>query len=139
MREIAIDIAESRLERQEFFERMSRAWLTWSPHGFGWDCLRHYEAPLAFSVPVISAPTIVRQFPLIHGEHCFYYFPDEPDSLGTTIRKALADKDCLRQMAKAARSLVISHHIWPQRIDALIAMALGREPAPGGIVLDKTP
>jgi hypothetical protein len=136
---IKVDHAAVRLNPDEFTQRMSRAWLTWSPHGFGWDCFRHYEAPLALSVPVITAPTILRQFPLIDGEHCFYYFPDEPDHLARTVLQAIKDRDRLRRMAEAARSLVIRHHLWPGRIDSIVAMALGREPAPGGIVLDKAP
>ncbi|HZC57532.1 MAG TPA: glycosyltransferase [Xanthobacteraceae bacterium] len=104
----------------------------------GWDCYRHYEAPLAFSVPVISAPTIVRQFPLIHGEHCFYYFCDEPGSLANAVMRALDDRQRLRNMAEAARELVIARHLWPRRIQGLLRMTLKRKAAPGGLMLDKT-
>ncbi len=136
-RGIAVDMPAVRLQPQEFIERMSKAWLTWSPHGFGWDCYRHYEASLAFSVPIISAPTIVRQFPMIDGVHCFYYFPDEPDGLARVIVRALADRQRLREMAEAARALVKAHHVWPQRIEELLRMTLGYEPAPGGLLLDE--
>lgn len=136
-RGVKVDMPEGRLQRSEFFARMSKAWLTWSPHGFGWDCLRHYEAPLAFSVPVISAPTIVRQFPLIDGEHCFYYFSDEPDGLTRTVMRALADRERLREMAEAAHALVKVRHVWPGRIEELIRMTVGREAAPGGLQLDE--
>lgn len=137
-RGIKIDFAENRLDHREFMARMSKAWLTWSPAGFGWDCFRHYEAPLAHSVPVMSAPTIVRQFPLLDGIHCFYYFQDEPEALGKTLAHALEDKERLARMAQAARSLVIRHHLWPHRIEALLAMAMGREVAPGGLSLEPT-
>ncbi len=138
-RGVIVDMPEHRLEPSEFFERMSKAWLTWSPHGFGWDCFRHYEAPLAFSVPVISAPTIVRQFPLIDGEHCFYYFSDEQEGLSRAILRALERRGRLRLMAEAARALVKAHHVWPGRIEELLRMTLGRELAPGGLLLDKMP
>jgi len=138
-RGVKVDIAEGRLPRSEFFARMSKAWLTWSPHGFGWDCRRHYEAPLAFSVPVISAPTVVRQFPLIDGEHCFYYCPDEPDALTRAVMRALADRERLRRIAEAAHALVKARHVWPDRIEQLLRMTLGREAAPGGLQLDEMP
>jgi glycosyltransferase involved in cell wall biosynthesis len=134
---VKIDMPAARLPPHEFLARMSKAWLTWSPHGFGWDCFRHYEAPLAFSVPVISAPTIVRQFPLLDGEHCFYYFADDPDGLARAVTRALADRQRLRQMAEAARALVKAHHVWPGRVAELLRMTLGREAAPGGLALDK--
>jgi hypothetical protein len=136
---LKIDMPDQRLEPREFLQRMSQAWLTWSPHGFGWDCFRHYEAPLVFSVPIISAPTVVRQFPLIDGEHCFYYFPDDPDGLARAVIRALDDHERLRQMAETARALVKAHHLWPGRIEALLRMTLGREVAPGGLRLDPTP
>lgn len=135
---VKIDMPESRITPREFFEHMSKAWLTWSPHGFGYDCYRHYEAPLAFSVPVISAPTIVRQFPLLDGKHCFYYFPDEPDGLAAAVMRALEDKSRLRAIAEAGHALVLERHIWPGRIDQLLRMTLGYEEAPGGLLLDKT-
>ena len=49
-----VDIPQERLPPQEFFERMGRAWLAWSPAGLGWDCARHYEAPLVGAVPLMT-------------------------------------------------------------------------------------
>jgi hypothetical protein len=133
---VLVDIAEHRLERAEYFERMSRAWLTWSPEGLGWDCFRHYEAPLAFSVPVINRPTIVRYAPLIDGIHAVYYDPDEPDGLIKKIKAALSDKDALRQIACTARTHVLAYHARPKALaSALVRMGLGLEDAPGGIEL----
>ena len=34
------------------------------------------------------------------------------------------------------RELVIADHVWPDRIDALIRMGLGREQPPGGFAFD---
>src|SRR5262249_12475819 len=59
-----IVIAEHRMRHEEFLDHMARAWLTWSPEGFGWDCGRHYEAAAFYSIPVINHPTIVRYRPL---------------------------------------------------------------------------
>jgi hypothetical protein len=133
---VRIDIAERRLGHAEYVERMARAWLTWSPEGLGWDCFRHYEAPLAYSVPVINRPTIVRYAPLIDGVHAFYYDPDEPEGLANRIRAALGDKDALRQIAGAARAHVLAHHVRPHPLaDALLRMGLGLEEAPGGLAL----
>src|SRR5947207_2620813 len=33
-----VDIPEERLAPDEFFRRMSAAWLAWSPSGLGWEC-----------------------------------------------------------------------------------------------------
>jgi glycosyltransferase involved in cell wall biosynthesis len=116
---------------------MSAAWLTWSPEGLGWQCFRHYQAPLAFSVPLINEPTIARYRPLIDGVHAFYYQPDDPDSLGRVIRAALADQAQLRTIASAARAHVLANHIQPRPLaDALVRMGLGLEEAPGGVDLE---
>jgi hypothetical protein len=133
---IAIDFAE-RVGFSEYMERMAKAWLTWSPEGYGWDCFRHYEAPLAYSVPLMNSPTIIRYAPLVEGSHAFYYQPDDPTSLGRMIRAALADKARLREMAQRARRHVLDHHIRPRPFaDDILRMALGLEEAPGGITLD---
>jgi hypothetical protein len=106
---VRIDIPDQPLGLPEFLARCGRAWLTWSPEGYGWECFRHYEAPLAGSVPVISRATIHRHAPLVHGEHCFHY-DVEGDGLAQTIASALADKDRLARMARAAAAHVLAHH-----------------------------
>ena len=88
----SVDIADRRLSQTEYWKRMSQAWLTWSPEGLGWDCFRHYEAPLAGSIPVINSPTIVRYVPLIDGVHAFYYQPDDPKVLVIGLRRLLVIK-----------------------------------------------
>jgi glycosyltransferase involved in cell wall biosynthesis len=134
---IVVDIPERRLSQEEFYERMSRAWLTWSPEGLGWECFRHYEAPLMGSVPVINTPTVARYHPLRDGEHALYYFPDEPHSLRDTIVSALADKDRLRRMATEARAQVLQYHMLPRPLaDAIVRMGLGWDEAPGGVTLN---
>jgi hypothetical protein len=131
-----VDVAETRLEHSEYRERMSRAWLTWSPEGLGWDCFRHYEAPLAHSVPVINTPTIVRYRPLLDGVHAVYYYADDPDSLGQKIRAALCDKEGLLRMAQAARLHVLQYHLRPRPFaDAILAFGLGLEEPPSGVAL----
>jgi hypothetical protein len=106
---LRIDIPERSLPLVEFLARCGRAWLTWSPEGYGWDCFRHYEAPLVGSVPVISRASTYRHAPLRHGEHCFYY-DVEGQGLAETIRAGLADKARLERMARAACEFVHQHH-----------------------------
>ena len=113
---------------------MARAWLTWSPEGLGWECFRHYEAPFAFSVPIINSPTIIRYRPLIDGIHAFYYCPDEPNALAEKVKTALGDKKRLREMAERAHAHVLKYHLRPQPFAAnLLRMGLGLEEAPGGV------
>jgi Glycosyl transferases group 1 len=102
-------VSTQRIDQRLFDELLSASWLCWSPEGSGWDCYRHYEACLANSVPVINFPTIQRFAPLIHGVHCFYYAVEGNDLL-QIIRAALADKYRLKEMARAAREHVLTHH-----------------------------
>jgi Glycosyl transferases group 1 len=104
-----IDIPDRPLPAKEYYQRCARAWLVWSPEGFGWDCFRHYEAPACWSVPVINSPTIERYCPLIGGKHAIYYDP-EPGGLTRAIISALHDKPRLTQIAQAARAHVVAHH-----------------------------
>src|SRR5262249_31314552 len=39
----AIDFCEGGLSRRDYLAHCARAWLTWSPEGYGWECFRHYE------------------------------------------------------------------------------------------------
>jgi glycosyltransferase involved in cell wall biosynthesis len=105
----SIDICPGGLSRAEYLERCARAWLTWSPEGFGWECFRHYEASLCLSVPVLSPPTIARYQPLLDGVHAFTY-PVEADGLAAVIRRALENKPQLAAMARNAREHVLQHH-----------------------------
>ena len=104
---------------------MAAAWLAWSPGGLGWDCYRHYEAPLVGTVPLINNPTILRYQPLRDGEHAFYYAP-EPGGLAEVARKALADKPRLRKIAEAARAHVRARHVLRARVEHVAATVLGR-------------
>ena len=61
------------------------------------------------TVPVINYPTILRDQPLVDGEHCIFYSP-EPGRLAATIRTALADKGRLERMATAAKAHVAEHN-----------------------------
>lgn len=107
---ISVDMPEGPLPVEEFMRRCARAWITLSPEGLGWDCYRHMEAALAGSVPLVSAPTIDRYRPLIIGEQCLCYFPDE-DRIVAIVAAALADKEKLKAMALSAQEHVRKHHI----------------------------
>ncbi len=120
-----IDIPQAHLPRLEFLARAAAAHLVWSPEGYGWDCFRHHEAPLCFSVPLINRPTIERHAPLEDGVHAHYYDP-EPGALTRAAIAALADKSRLAQMAQAARAHVETHHSLGARVEYLVRETLGR-------------
>lgn len=115
----AVDISEGGLSMSDYLARCARAWLSWSPEGFGWECLRHYEASLCRSVPVLSPPGIRRYQPLREGEHAFFYAP-EGEGLRQTILAALADKPRLTRMAEAARAHVLRHHTHRRLVDHML-------------------
>lgn len=119
-----VDVPNTRLPPHEFFERMSAAWLAWSPAGLGWDCGRHYEAPIVGTVPLISQPTILRDAPLRNGEHCVIY-DVEPGGLVRAVRMALADKPRLREMAQAAGEHAAAHHTLRARAERVTIAVLG--------------
>jgi Glycosyl transferases group 1 len=123
---VAVDIADGPLPPDEYYRRCARAWLVWSPEGFGWDCFRHYEAPACWSVPVINHPTIERYRPLISNEHALYYDP-EPGGLTRAVVSALEDKLRLARMAEAARDHVLAHHTRSAIAHYIVGKTLGLE------------
>ncbi len=120
-----VDIPAEPLTHQEFLQRMSAAWLAWSPGGLGWDCYRHYEAPLAGSLPLMNYPAIMRHRPLRDGEHCVLYGV-ERGGLVQAARSALADKPRLCEMAKSAAEHVREHHNPYARAEHVASTVLGR-------------
>lgn len=138
---LTIDIPDVMLPRDEFYRRMSRAWLAWSPSGFGWNCYRTGEAAQCLTVPVVDRPTIERYCPLEPGRHVIEY-DVEGEGLATVIRSALHDKARLKEMALAARAHVqanlllapIASHIleagfsaWKGQCAAKVCSADGRD------------
>ena len=121
---VTIDCADQQLSDREFFARMSRAWLAWSPEGLGWQCYRHAEAGLCQSVPIMNYPTILRATPLEEGVHAFYY-PPEPGGLTRTIVRALADKERLKRMAASARAHCAAHFTVKACCDYILSTTLG--------------
>lgn len=105
---VRVDLAEPGLPIEEYLARCARAWLTWSPEGFGWDCFRHYEAPVAGSVPLISRGGAERYCPLEEGVHAFYY-DVEGDGLVRAVAGALGDRERLKRMAQVGRAYVLRH------------------------------
>ena len=106
---LRIEISDRPMSTSEYFARCARAWLVWSPEGYGWDCFRAYEAALAGSAPLISRQGIERHQPLIEDEHCIYYDP-EPGQLTQTVERALKNRDRLLKIGEAAREHVLQHH-----------------------------
>ena len=106
---LAIDIVREKIPREEFMRRCAQAHIVWSPEGLGWDCLRHYEAALVGSVPLMQSPSIQRYAPLADGEHGLYYFIEGED-LAFRIRQALQNRARLVEMGRAARQHVLRWH-----------------------------
>jgi hypothetical protein len=106
---IRVDVPDKPLPLEEYLARIARAWLTWSPEGYGYDCFRTYEAAICGSVPILNRQTVERYKPLRDGEHCFHY-DVEPGNLAATITSALGDRGRLNQMASAARDFVLAEH-----------------------------
>ena len=120
----SVDICQGGLSKTEYLERCARAWLTWSPEGFGWgDCFRDFEASLCLSVPVMSPSNVMRFRPLLDGVHTFIY-PLEGNGLSAVVRRALQDKVALAAMARNARQHVLSHHTHARICEHLLDTAL---------------
>jgi glycosyltransferase involved in cell wall biosynthesis len=89
--------------------RCARAYLVWSPEGFGWQTFRIYEAAMCGAAPLVSRPSIERYRPLFEGIHAVYY-DVEPGELARTARAALRDRERLRAIGRAARDHVKAFH-----------------------------
>ncbi|MEO8270643.1 MAG: glycosyltransferase [Aureliella sp.] len=120
-----VDIAEYPIPQKEFYHRAASAHLVWSPEGYGWDCFRHYEAAMCWSVPLMNHATIERHMPMRHGDHAFYYHPDT-DDLVKIVQSALADRDGLIKMAAAARAHVMNHNLLAPSVRYMIGTTLNR-------------
>jgi hypothetical protein len=127
---VRIDLPTERLDRREFYRRCARAWITWSPEGYGWDCFRHYEAGLCESVPLMNRPSIVRHAPLRAGEHALYY-ELLPGDLARTARAALEDRAGLGRMATAARDHVLRYHTLERLCQHVVRSCLTGAGMPG--------
>ena len=106
---IRVDIPDRELSVAEFLDRCARAWLVWSPEGFGHECFRTYEAAACGAVPIVNRPTIHQYRPLRDREHCYLY-DVEPGGLTRVIEAALEDRDRLMAMSVAAQDFVLAHH-----------------------------
>lgn len=124
---VRVDLVPERLDRLEFYRRCARAWITWSPEGYGWECFRHYEAALCGSVPLMNQPSILRHAPLRAGEHALYYEVETGD-LGRIARAALADRVRLSRMAVAARDHVQRHHTLERLCEHVVRCCLAGAP-----------
>jgi hypothetical protein len=118
------------LSEQTYLKECSRAWLSLSPSGNGWDCFRHYEAAAAGSVPVINYPWIERYAPLQDARHCFLY-PVERGALTTVVQRALGDKEALRRMGRDAVAHVNRHHTYEALRKYVIHETLQAAAGPG--------
>jgi hypothetical protein len=120
---VTIDMPSNRMPPEEFHRRLSRAWLAWSPSGFGWECYRTSEAAQCLAVPLLNYPTVERYQPFVDGEHAVLY-DVAPGGLTRAALAALADKDRLRRMALAARGHALAHHVDKAIVDHVIAAGL---------------
>jgi hypothetical protein len=104
-----IEVPEEALSLDAYLERCARAWIVWTPEGYGWQSFRTYEAAVCGAVSLSNRPMIERYRPLIEGEHALYY-DSEAGGLARAVRAALADRDRLIALAAAARAHVLAHH-----------------------------
>lgn len=105
----AIDLCEKKVSREEFYQRLARSYLVWSPEGTAWQCYRHMEVCAMQSVPVISYPTIWQDMPLAHGIQCLYYDPEGTDLI-RVVKEALEDRMKLERMGREARPFICRYH-----------------------------
>jgi len=128
-RGLSIDLGEGGLAPDAYLDRCARAWLAWSPAGYGWECFRHYEAALCATVPLLTPPPIRRHRPLEAGMHALVY-PVEEGGLTATVLRALADKPALARMGAAARAHALAHHtharVGEYVVDATLRAATAR-------------
>lgn len=109
---------------EDYVRAMAQSWLVLSPPGNGYDCYRHYEVPLAGSVPLMAVPTIFRYRPLRHGLEAWNYQPDAAD-LVAVVRRALRDKERLIRMSRAGRHRVLRYHRWSRLVEHIRREAAG--------------
>jgi glycosyl transferase family 1 len=105
----AIEVADTALPFDQYAAKCAQAHLVWSPEGFGWQTFRIYEAALCGAAPLLSRPGIELYRPLIEGVHAVHY-DVEPGGLARAVRAALADRDRLRAIGRAARDHVMAFH-----------------------------
>lgn len=110
------------LELDQYFEAIRNSRLALSPPGLGWDCHRHYEAAFLGSVPVLSYPTIQRDFPLQNEVHCLFYDPELP--LTPQIAAMLSDASRLQEISLNARELVMTHHTHRAHFQRIVSLTL---------------
>jgi hypothetical protein len=104
-----IHISEDRYPEEQFHTLCAQSLLCWSPEGFGADCYRHYEIGACGSVPLRKHTSILPYAPMRDGVECFYYIHETFD-LYDVARRALADRDRLRQIGLQARQRVHDFH-----------------------------
>lgn len=117
---VILDIPDKPIPHREYLQRMSRAWLVFSPEGAEWDCTRHHESLLVGTVPVINQPNTRRYKPYRDGEQALYYNIEE-NGLKDVIREALADKERLRAIARSGVEHARRYHLHPHLADLLLS------------------
>lgn len=122
---IRVNYPREPLELDDYFEAIRSSKLALSPPGLGWDCHRHYEAAMLGSVPVITYPTIQRDFPLQHKIHCFYYDPAVP--LAPQIATMLTDPDLLEKISDNASEFARKHHTHHSHYRRIISLISGNK------------
>jgi hypothetical protein len=104
-----IDIPDTPISQSEFRARCARAWITWSPEGFGWQCFRDFEALACGSVPLCNFAGIERYKRLEAGVHALYYDIGS-GHLTEAIVAALGDLPRLKAIAARGHDYVLEWH-----------------------------
>jgi len=102
---------EEHIPHEEYLRLCATSRLVLSPPGRGWDCYRHYEAAACGAVPLMTYPTIERDYPLEEGEHALYFAP-EPGGLARCLKQIEAEHPDFTKMGLAARAHVDRYHRW---------------------------
>lgn len=107
----AIQILPEPIPHEQYLALCAASRLVFSPPGRGWDCYRHYEVAACGSVPLMTYPTIERDYPLEEGKHAFYFAP-EPGGLAHCLGQLAAAKPDFVSMGLRARNHVHQYHRW---------------------------
>lgn len=116
----------NRLPFSEYVEILAVSWLVLSPPGNADECWRHYEIPLAGSVPLLAVPTIFRQAPLQPNVEAIYYFPDAGD-FHEVVTHALGNKEKLSRIARQGALAVRRSHAWSRQRDHILQTAFSQK------------
>ena len=118
---VIVDHPQKRIPFPEFVERMSRAAITLSPTGYGYNGFRHYEAMLMKSVPAINEYHEPIGTDLVKDENYLVYNSNVQGDFIRTISRALETRPYLLKWGQALRPFTLERHTISAVGDYLLA------------------